>query len=301
MYAKVNGTRLYFDIEGAGYVPDGPMMRQKPVCFILHGGPGGDHTGFKPALSPLSEHMQLVYIDHRGCGLSERGPQSTYTLENNIEDIEALRQYLGFDKIIIFGQSYGGMVAQAYASKYKENLQALLLGVTSPAHRFVEKAKDIVNEKGTEEQKQMVEILFEGTFESEEQHQRYYEVMAPLYSYSYDENNVEQRKAREQAGSRAKRSYQALNEGFGRFLREFDVIDQLPKIDVPTLIIGGRHDWITPVEASMLIHEKLPDSELVIFENSSHQVAKDEYDLFISTLVDFVNRRVIESKLSNVY
>lgn len=298
MYAKVNGIKLYFDVEGAGYVPDGPVMRQKPVCFILHGGPGGDHTAFKPTLSPLAEHMQLVYIDHRGSGLSERGTQSTYTIENNVEDIEALRQYLGLEKIVICGQSYGGMVAQAYASKYKENLQALLLVVTSPSHRFVEKAINIVNEKGTEEQQQMVKILFEGSFESEEQHQKFYQVMAPLYSYSYDENNVTQIEARKQASSRAKRSYQALNEGFGGFLRDFDVIDQLPNIDVPTLVIAGRHDWITPVEASIFIHEKLPDSELVIFENSSHHVTKDEYDLFLSTVVDFVNRRIIGSALS---
>ena len=54
----------------AGLVPDGPVMREKPVAFIIHGGPGGDHSGFKPVMSPLAETAQLVYFDHRGQGRS---------------------------------------------------------------------------------------------------------------------------------------------------------------------------------------------------------------------------------------
>src|SRR3954454_21403766 len=80
MHASVRGTRIYFDVEGAGLVPDGASMRQKPEAMVIHGGPGGDHSGFKPALSPLSETMQLVYFDHRGQGRSDRGDPERYTL-----------------------------------------------------------------------------------------------------------------------------------------------------------------------------------------------------------------------------
>ncbi|MFB7640550.1 hypothetical protein [Peribacillus butanolivorans] len=59
MFAKVNGTHLYFDVEGAKLVPDGSSWRKKPTCFVVHGGPGGEHIGFKPFLTPLSESMQL--------------------------------------------------------------------------------------------------------------------------------------------------------------------------------------------------------------------------------------------------
>ena len=55
MRLHVRDTELYFDVEGAGLVPDGPRMRERPVAFIIHGGPGGDHTGFKPAFSPLAD------------------------------------------------------------------------------------------------------------------------------------------------------------------------------------------------------------------------------------------------------
>lgn len=291
VYANISGTRIFFDIEGMGYVPDGPIMRQKPVCIILHGGPGGDHTSYKPVLSPLADIMQLVYIDNRGSGLSARGPQSTYTLENNVADIEALRQYLGLDKIVLFGHSYGGKVAMTYAAKYTQNLQALLLLTTSPSYKYVEKAKEIVEERGTEEQKKMAEILWEGAFTSNEQLNDYYRIMGPLYSVSQAKNPVPKKES-DHAQARANRSYEALNEGFKGFLRDFDIIDELPTITVPTLVMGGRHDWVTPVEASLKIAKYIPDNELVIFENSSHSVIKDEYDHFISTVKNFVGRKL---------
>lgn len=291
MYANINDTRIFFDIEGMGCVPDGPIMRQKPICFILHGGPGGDHTSYKPALSPLADIMQLVYIDNRGSGLSARGPQSTYTLENNVADIEALRQYLGLDKIVLFAHSYGGKVAMTYATRYSQNLQGLLLLTTSPSYKYVEKAKQIVEERGTEEQKKMAKILWEGAFTSNEQLNDYYRIMGPLYSVSQAKNPVPKEES-DHAQARANRSYEALNEGFKGFLRDFDIIDELPTITVPTLVMGGRHDWVTPVEASLKIAKSILDNELVIFEKSSHSVIKDEYDLFISTVKSFVKRKL---------
>ena len=90
MRAKIRDTEIFFDVEGASLVPDGPRLVERPTAFLLHGGPGGDHSGFKPAFSPLAERMQLVYVDHRGQGRSARGPKETYTLDNNVDDLEAV-------------------------------------------------------------------------------------------------------------------------------------------------------------------------------------------------------------------
>src|SRR5689334_4078220 len=95
MHAAMSGTENEFDIDGAGLVPDGIRMRERPVAFIVHGGPGSDHSSFKPVLAPLTERMQLVYFDHRGQGRSGRGDPATYTLDENVEDMEALRRHLG--------------------------------------------------------------------------------------------------------------------------------------------------------------------------------------------------------------
>ena len=98
MKAKINGTEIFFDVEGLQYVPDGPVMKERPVCFLIHGGPGIDHATYIPDASRYSNFMQLVYIDNRGSGRSGRPDISTCTLEQNIDDLEALRQYLGLEK-----------------------------------------------------------------------------------------------------------------------------------------------------------------------------------------------------------
>src|SRR5213592_2868208 len=74
MQVLVNGVRLFFDVEGAKLVPDGPVMREKPTLLLLHGGPGFDHSIYKPAYSALADIAQIVYLDHRGNGRSEDGP-----------------------------------------------------------------------------------------------------------------------------------------------------------------------------------------------------------------------------------
>ena len=74
MHVTVNGVCLYFDIEGAGRVPDSDRMRDKPTLVPLHGRPGADHTLFKPVFGALSDLAQIVYLDHRGNGMSEDGP-----------------------------------------------------------------------------------------------------------------------------------------------------------------------------------------------------------------------------------
>ncbi|MER2060448.1 MAG: alpha/beta fold hydrolase [Niallia sp.] len=299
MYATINGTRIYFDVEGMGSVPDGPIMRQKPVCFVLHGGPGGDHTLYKPYLTPLSEMMQLVYIDNRGSGFSDEGPQSTYTLENNVEDVESLREYLGLEKIVILGQSYGGITALSYAVKYPNRIAGLVLITTSSSHRFLERSKQVLEEKGTQEQKLVAENALSGAFESNEEYYNYLAVTGSLYSHSVKANPTQEEiQMMQDAMARCKVCYQAANEGFRElgFLRSYDVTDQLQKITSPTLIITGRHNWIAPVQESLEMANKLPNNELVIFEQSSHNVMSDEYNLFLSTVQDFVARKFTEQK-----
>ncbi|MFJ8071421.1 alpha/beta fold hydrolase [Peribacillus sp. NPDC096447] len=74
-------------------------------------------------------------------------------------------------------------------------------------------------------------------------------------------------------------------------MKTFDLVDQLNQITCPTLVAGGCHDWINPVEASILIAEKIPDSELTIFEKSCHHLFIDENREFISRISSFINER----------
>ncbi len=284
MRAAVRGTELYFDVEGAGLVPDGPVMREKPVAFVLHGGPGGDHTGFKPGMSPLATPMQLIYIDHRGHGRSASGDPALYTLDENVEDLEALRRHLGLGTVVVIGTSYGGMVAMAYAARYPAAISKLVLIVTTADGGFRERAKAWIEGHGTPDQKRVCALLWAGGLETAEQMVEYYTVMGPLYAKTYDPDTSAT------ARSRATYTPAALNNAFkpDGFLQRMDLRPELSRITAPTLILAGRHDWICPPDYSEEIHRLIPGSALHVFENSSHSIRADEPDALNAILSEFV-------------
>jgi proline iminopeptidase len=287
MRANIRDTQLYFDVEGAGLVVDGGQMREKPVVFLLHGGPGADHTSYKPTFSPLTDLAQLVYIDHRGQGRSARGDVATYTLDNNVEDLEVLRQYLGLEQIVVVGGSYGGMVALAYASRYPDRVSQLVVIATTASYEFMEKAKRFLAKHGSPEQQAIAQFLWDGNFRDNAQLQDYFDCLGPLYSRRFD-----LAKARQNA-DRAILSYEALNQAFGGFLRSFDLRPQLPKITAPTLVIGARHDWICAPEFSEEIAGLIPQARLKIFENSGHVIRADEPEILIATIQAFLRNEPI--------
>ncbi len=282
MKAKLRDTELYFDIEGAGLVARGDRMVEKPVAVLLHGGPGADHTSYKPSFSPLADRMQLIYLDHRGQGRSARGPKATYTLENNVEDLEALRQYLGLEKIVVIGGSYGGMVALNYASRYPDAVSHLIVYATVADSRFLDRAKQNLAERGTAEQQAIAQHLWQGSFRDEAHLQEYFDLLAPLYSITHNPT------VSGQGWQRAILSVDALNVAFSGFLRTYDIRDQLHKITAPTLVIGGRHDWICPPEFSEEIAALIPRADLRIFEHSGHAIRADETQALLDAIAGFI-------------
>jgi proline iminopeptidase len=87
MRVDVNGVRIFFAVEGAKFVPDGPVMREKPTLILPHGGPGMDHTYWRPLFSNLADVAQVVYIHQRGCGRSDRRPKDAWTLAQWGDDV----------------------------------------------------------------------------------------------------------------------------------------------------------------------------------------------------------------------
>ncbi len=284
MFAHIRDTSLYFDIDGMGLAPIGPDMVERPTAFIIHGGPGGDHSAFKTAFGALTSDMQLVYFDHRGQGRSAKGDPDRYTLDENVEDMEALRRHLGLGPIVSIGTSYGGMVAQAHAARYPEAVAKLVLCVTASHAGFNATAKRFIAERGTPEQQAVCATLWAGGFETLEQLQHYYAVMGPLYSLKHNPE------AAATSRSRAIQSPEPLNRAFGPggTLQTFDLRPELSRITAPTLILAGQHDWICAPEFSEEIHALIPGSRLHIFENSSHSLRQDVGDLLLETIRGFV-------------
>jgi len=116
-YALINGAKIWYETEGKGE----PLL-------IIPGGPGNSHTYFHPWFSELAKNFRLIYLDAFGRGKSDRAEDpAEYTFERDVEDIELLRRTLKYKKWNVFGHSYGGMVAQAYALEYPELVNKVIL------------------------------------------------------------------------------------------------------------------------------------------------------------------------------
>lgn len=284
MFAHLRDTSIYFDVDGVGLAPVGPAMVERPTAFVIHGGPGGDHSAFKSAFQSLTSDMQLVYFDHRGQGRSKRDEPSRYTLDENVEDMEALRVHLGLDKIVPIGTSYGGMVALAYAARYPDAVSKLVLCVTAAHSGFNVRAQEIIAERGTPEQQKVCAQLWAGSFTTVDELRHYYSVMGPLYSVKYDPEVAAN------ARGRAIQTIDPINRAFGPggVLQNFDLRPELARITAPTLILAGRRDWICAPEFSEEIHRLIAVSELHIFENASHSLRQDVGDELCERIRGFV-------------
>ncbi len=286
MKANIRNTEIYFDITGMQLAPEKNDFIERPVLFLLHGGPGGDHLRFKQHSLELQDIAQLVFIDHRGCGRSKKTKQKEYTLENNIEDIEALRKYLGLPKIAILGGSYGGIVAQGYAIRYPKKVEKLILSATAPSFRTIDEAKITLRQRGTAKQIALGEDLWNGTFKNSQQVNRFFQELESLYS-----TTAKKHPKKGYSKSQTIWSHEAINLGFGDFLRHFDFIPQLKKITCPTLILAGDKDWICSANQAKIMAKKIPQAKLKIFKNCGHAIAVDAHKEYIKIIKQFLKKK----------
>ena len=131
MKIQVNGINLFFDIEGAAVRTDRNAMREVPTVILLHGGPGADHSIYKPDFTALTDVAQVIYLDHRGNGRSDDRPPELWTLAQWEDDLVAFCDALGIVKPVLYGASLGGMVAMTYATRHPEHAGKLVLVSTS--------------------------------------------------------------------------------------------------------------------------------------------------------------------------
>lgn len=265
-------TRLFVE------VCPGKRRSSSPL-FILPGGPGANRTHFA-SYRCLQDDMDLVFHDPRGCGDSDKGSLADYSLENYIEDVEAIRKNLGMEKISLLGKSYGGLPALGYAIRYPKTIEKLILVATGPSHHFISTAQKKLAEIGSPEQIQVSQKLWEGRFASTEEVERYFQMMMPLYSKRY----VPTAPSKEELPF----AYEPLNKGFLTDLRTVDYNNQLSAIACPTLVITGDSDWIFDQMYSKFMSDKIPNAELVILKNAGHFIEMDAGEEFYGAIRKFI-------------
>lgn len=273
------GVRLFVDIEGAGLVPDGAVMRAKPTLVLLHGGPGFDHSGFKPAFSRLADIAQIVYYDHRGHGRSDARPRDEWTLDTWADDVVRLCDTLGITRPIVLGQSFGGFVAQHYLARHPDHPAKVILSSTS--HDMgLERKLAMFARLGGEPAREVAKRFW--TAPSRESWAEYERVCRPLY-------NV----VAKPGGDGAKR--QVFNEEIllhfvGGEKQRMSLLPGLAHARCPVLVTTGEMDPVCPSDDSREILAALPPgiARLETFANAGHGVWRDEPDAAFEVLRRFI-------------
>ena len=274
---RVGDVRLFFDVDGAGLVVDGPAMRERPTVVLLSGGPGFDHTVFKPAYSRLADVAQVVYLDFRGHGRSDRGDRSTWTVDVLAQDLREFCDALGIEKPVVLGWSFGGMVAMRYAARYPEHPAKLILQSTRP-RLDLDGLVAAFGRLGGDEAARAARAFWSSG--GPEALARYGQVCAPLYGPS---------QADPEELARTTYNLELLSDP-GSVMRHIDLRPELPGVLCPTLVIAGDLDPWGSVEAAAEIVAALP-TPLVRYEQvagAGHHIHHDASDRLFEVLREFL-------------
>ncbi|MBI3669370.1 MAG: proline iminopeptidase-family hydrolase [Acidobacteria bacterium] len=290
-FVDAHGVLIYYKTVGRG----APLV-------IVHGGPGASHDYFLPYLLPLARHNRLIFIDERGSGRSQKLENPTgYTVENMVEDVEAVRHALQLGKIALLGHSYGGVLAQAYAFKYQRNLTHLILCSTFHSTREMNQVLGRIKEKMAPELRERINRMEkEGLFSHGKDYEkkRYtadYMIAAwgeGYFPYLY-QNRPDPNFDPLAQGVMAWDLYREMWGSHGEYVIDGNLAaveygDQLSAIRVPTLISVGDHDESDP-SLSREMHEKIAGSQLVIFPRSGHMTFVDQPALFLDAVEKFLH------------
>jgi pimeloyl-ACP methyl ester carboxylesterase len=273
------GVRLYVDIEGLGLVPDGPSMREKPTLICMHGGPGFDHTGFKPAFSQLSDIAQIVYYDHRGHGRSDARPREEWTLDTWADDIVRLCDALGIAKPIVLGQSFGGMVAQKYLARHPDHPGKVVISSTSPRWLLERKLAQF-EKRGGPRAREVAEAFWRTP--SRDTFKVYWDECRNLYNTRPNPDP--------QSGERTTMNMDILLHFAGGEIQTMDLAPGLAKARCPVLVMAGEEDPVCPLQDSEEIAEALPKQwmRFARFPNVGHGAWRDDPQAAFAVLRDFI-------------
>lgn len=287
-YFMVNGAKLWVVTVGTG----------EPL-FIIPGGPGGAHIGYR-AFDSLAKDFEVVYFDAFGRGKSDTATDvKEYTIERDIEDIEGLRQAMHFDKINVLGHSYGGVVAQGYAVKYPKNVSHLILANTFHSYVMWQKNDDNSNHEIETNYPEIWDTLSKlrekGFVSSDPECITWYSRIPYGFLYAYNPDNFTGRGGKPYPNPFNEKLYYQIVGKDGDFIvgndiGSFDYRTQLKNLRMPVLIYGGRFDRVAVPEMMVKYKQYCPQAQFVIFEKSGHNPQIEEPQKLFSLLKTFLKK-----------
>jgi proline iminopeptidase len=276
-HVTLNGVQIHYTVRGSG-----------PVMIAHSGGPGMDARGWND-FAKIDDFVTIVAIHPRGSGLSGHAAGGAYLLSDYASDMEALRIHLGLEDPIVMGWSHGGMVAMQFAFTYPDSLSKLILFDTSAY--FGEFLNDIEgavqefkNEPWFEKSFAALEAEWAGDYKTDEDMARLWAEEMKFYFKHFDARAEVYHEHTKDLPLRIA-PLKTFNE---KEAATMDLRPHLKKISVPTLVIVGRHDFITNVAMAEEIVKHIPNARLEIFEDSGHFALVEEPEKFYGVIKEFV-------------
>jgi pimeloyl-ACP methyl ester carboxylesterase len=273
------GVRLFVDVEGPEWVADGPTLRQKPTLICLHGGPGFDHSGFKPIFSRLADLVQIIYYDHRGHGRSDERPRAEWTLDTWADDVVRLCDALGIEKPIVLGQSFGGFVAQHYLARHPGHASKVILSSTAPNMRMARKLA-MFEKLGGAPARELAEAFWSKPTPAN--WAAYWAGCRTLYNSTAPRDPF--------ASQRTLLREDILLHFVDGETRSMDLLAGLALAQCPVLVMAGEDDPVCPLADARDMAAALPApwSELVSFPGVGHGAWRDDPEAAFATLRRFI-------------
>jgi 3-oxoadipate enol-lactonase len=242
---RPNGCRLYHEVHGQG----------EPL--VLLEGLGGDIAGWRRSIPRLAAELRMVAFDHRGNGRST-APDVPMTMATFVEDAVAILDHLGIERAHLYGQSFGGMVAQEAAITAPERIRSLILACTHPGVRHAVPVRTAVPKD------RPWEALYSERFLREHP----------------EEVAEDQRLGTPQAPRMARRQWEAM--------QRFDALDRLPSLRVPTLVLHGTEDRTVHPDNARILAERIPDARLIMLEGAGHVYHAEQPEAADAAVLEFV-------------
>ncbi len=276
-----SGRRTWFRIVG-----DLDSALDPLLC--LHGGPGSTHHYFAPLERLTEDGRAVVLYDQLGCGRSDRPVEIEWSLQVFLDELAALREQLGLERIHLLGTSWGGMLALEHALSGFGGLTSLVLSSTlASAAAWETEVTRLRDELPPDVRSVLAAAGRSGDYDSPE-YERAEDVFNARHFYRGGAYPPELQRMLPERGRESYRAMWGPNEWtlIGA-LQGWDVRPRLHELDLPALVIRGRYDLSTESIAATLVRG-LPQAREVVFEASSHTPVLEETERYLEVVGRFL-------------
>lgn len=279
-HIDVPGGQVWYKVVGSG---------ESVPLLTLHGGPGGGHDYLEP-LNALASERPIVFFDQLGCGKSDTPDDvSLWRIDRFVDEVTAVRDALGLDRIHLLGHSWGGWLAIEYMLGAPSGVVSLTLASTSASiPQFVHEAGTLISELPREMAETMRRLEAKGDFENPEFEAGMMEFYKRQLCRLDPWPDPIMRSLENLDGNIV---YETMN-GPTEFtvignMKDWNRIEKLSEIVAPTLITCGRYDELTPA-CSRTLRQGIMNSRMHVFERSAHMAHLEETESYLQILSEFL-------------